>query len=644
MRRFSIPWIAGMLAVWLAGGFPGVSVLAQQTAPPKPAPRQTSQPQSGMSGIASAGIFAPVYDSEKRPITAGGFVDKGTIVFEDATKAAGLASWKHVMGTLQKKYILETDGSGIGLIDYDNDGWLDIYMVNGSTYDALTGKATPPHAALFHNNHDGTFTDVAAQAGVTNDRWGFGVAIGDFDNDGWPDIFVANFGKNRLYHNNHDGTFTDVAEKAGVQLGNWSDGATWGDYDGDGRLDLFVSGYVHYDVNNQPSSEPGAAVPAFCQMRGVPVECGPRGLPGEPDHLFHNNGDGTFTDVSVKAGVSDPDRFYGFTAIFVDVNNDGKVDLLVANDSERNYLYINKGDGTFDDQSYISGFALNVDGRETASMGLAVGDYMNNGRVDVLVTDFSDDYKVLYRNDGDASFTDVARDAGIARISIPFVGWGDGLIDYDNDGWKDAMMINGHVYPQVDEHDWGTTYAERPLLFRNLHNGKFEYVPAVKGSGLAVLTPGRGAAFGDLFNNGKIDVVISPVDGPPVLLKNVNPDRHHWVELKLIGGPKSPRDAIGATVYLTANGIRQREDVMSGGSYISSNDQRPHFGLGDATDAGTAEIHWPDGAKETVKLPAVDRIYTITEGKGITGEFCAVQPCPSTPAGRTPRVVRTISR
>jgi hypothetical protein len=579
-------------------------------------------------GIASAGVFSPVYDSEKRPITAGGFVDTGTVVFEDITKAAGLAQWQHVMGTPQKKYILETDGSGVGLIDYDNDGWLDIYLVNGSTYDALDGKETPPHSALFHNNHDGTFTDVALKAGVTNDRWGFGVAVGDYDNDGWPDIFVANFGENRLYHNNHDGTFTDVAPKAGVTLGNWTDGATFGDYDGDGRLDLFVSGYVHDDVKNQPGAEDGATVPAFCQMRGVPVECGPRGLPGEPDHLFHNNGDGTFTDVSIKAGVSDPDKFYGFTSIFVDVNNDGRVDLLVANDSQRNYLYINKGDGTFDDQSFISGFALNGEGREIASMGVAVGDYLNNGLIDILVTDFSDDYKALYRNDGDASFTEVARDAGIRQVAVPFVGWGDGLIDYDNDGWKDLMMINGHVYPQVDDHlDWGTTYAERPLLFRNSHNGKFEYIPPVKGSGLAVLTRGRGAAFGDLFNDGRIDVVINPVDGAPVLLKNVNPDHHHWVEFKLIGGPKSPRDAVGATVYLTANSVRQREDVMSGGSYISSNDQRAHFGLGSATNAGIAEIRWPSGATEKLTVPKVDRVYTITEGRGITDAFCPAVKC-----------------
>ncbi len=599
------------------------------------------QPPSGMGGgISSAGTFAPVYDAEKRPITAGGFVGTGTMVFADASKSSGLSRWKHVMGTAQKKYILETDGSGVGLIDYDNDGWLDIYLVNGSTYDALTGKAKPPHAALFHNNHDGTFTDVAAKAGVTNDRWGFGVAIGDYDNDGWPDIFVCNFGQNRLYHNNHDGTFTDVAEKAGVTLSNWSDGATWGDYDGDGRLDLFVSGYVHYDLNHQPDSDTGKVPFTYCQLHGFKVMCGPHGLSGEPDHLFHNNGDGTFTDVSVKAGVADKDGYYGFTSIFVDVNNDGKPDLLVANDSVPNYLYINKGDGTFEDQSYVSGFALNNEGREIASMGLAVGDYRNNGLVDLLVTDFSDDYKALYRNDGDASFTEVGEQAGITQVAVPFVGWGDGFIDYDNDGWKDIMMINGHVYPQVDEHDWGTTFAERPLLFRNLQNGKFEYVPPVKGSGLATLTSGRGAAFGDLFNEGKIDVVINPIDGPAVLLRNVNPDHHHWVELKLVGGADaatgrtSPRDAVGATVYLTANGMRQREDVMSGGSYISSNDQRPHFGLGDATDAGTAEIHWPDGMKEQVKLPTVDRIFTITEGKGITGTLCATAACGHKPHRR----------
>jgi hypothetical protein len=571
----------------------------------------------------------PIYDAYNRPITAGGFVDKGPVVFQDVTKAAGLSGWTHVMGAADKRLIIDTNGSGVGLIDYDNDGWLDIYLVNGSTFDAMDGKMTPPHAALFHNNHDGTFTDVAAKAGVTNDRWGFGVAIGDYDNDGWPDIYVTNWGKNRLYHNNHDGTFTDVAEKAGVTLGNWSGGATWGDYDGDGRLDLFVSGYVHFDRNNLPYEKTKATGYSYCEFRGEPVMCGPRNLDGEPDHLFHNNGDGTFTDVSEKAGVSDNvNRYYGLTPVFVDINGDGKPDLLVANDSTLSYLYLNRGDGTFEDASYGSGFGLNEDGREVAAMGIAVGDYMNNGLLDFAISDFSSESKLLFRDEGGANYSEVAMFSGIGKISIPFLSWGTGFLDYDNDGWLDLMFINGHIYPAADRLDWGTSYAQRPLLFHNLRDGKFEVVPAVNGTGLAVVTSGRGAAFGDLFNDGKIDVVISPIDGPPVLLRNVNPDHHHWVELKLVGGPRSPRDAVGATVFLTANGIRQRQDVISGGSYVSTNDPRLHFGLGDATDAGTAEIHWPSGTKETVKLPAVDRIYTLTEDKGITGALCAGQPCP----------------
>ena len=567
--------------------------------------------------VSSGGAHAAVLDSEKRPITAGGFVDSGPIIFQDVAEKAGLTRWRHVMGTDETRFILETVGSGVALLDYDNDGWLDIYFVNGSTYDAMSGKATAPHAALFHNNHDGTFTDVAAQAGVTNDRWGFGVAVGDYDNDGWPDLYVSNFGKNRLYHNNHDGTFTDVAEKAGVTLGNWSTGATFGDYDGDGRLDLFVPGYVHYDSEHLPV--PGSSVVAFstCEFRGLKVMCGPRGLKGEGDHLFHNNGDGTFTDVSEKAGVADANRYYGLTAVFADVNNDGKVDLMVANDSTPNYLYVNKGDGTFEDASYASGYALNENGRETASMGIAVGDYLNNGWLDLYNTVFSDDYNPLYKNEGGGNFSDVSYQAGIAEVTIPFLGWGTGFLDYDNDGWKDLLAANGHVYPGVDQSDWGTTFAQRPLLFHNLRNGKFEVVPPVRGTGLAAVLTARGAAFGDLFNDGKIDVVINQLHNAPALLRNVDSNKNHWVGLKLIGGPKSPRDAIGATVYLTAGGVRQRGDVISGGSYASSNDFRVHFGLGDAVKVEGVEIHWPSGAVERLGLPAVDRYYPVEEGRGI---------------------------
>ena len=605
--------ILGLRAFFLFSWCLSSCLMAQEkTDSSQVAPPATPQAQGVVS---TGGAHAAVLDGQKRPITAGGFVDSGPIVFQDVSEKAGLTRWRHVMGTPETKFILETVGSGVALLDYDNDGWLDIYLVNGSTYDALSGKTSAPHAALFHNNHDGTFTDVAQQAGVTNDRWGFGVAVGDYDNDGWADLYVTNFGKNRLYHNNHDGTFTDVAEKAGVTLGNWSTGATFGDVDGAGRLDLFVAGYVHYDIEQPPI--PGSSVVAFstCEFRGLKVMCGPRGLKGEPDHLFRNNGDGTFTDVSKKAGVDDANAYYGLSAVFVDLNNDGKVDLAVANDSTPNYLYINQGDGTFEDASYASGYALNENGRETASMGIAVGDYLNNGLLDLYNTVFSDDYNPLYRNDGGGNFTEVSYQAGIAEPTIPFLGWGTGFLDFDNDGWKDLLAANGHVYPGVDQSDWGTTFAERPLLFRNLHNGKFELVPPVKGTGLAALLTARGAAFGDLFNDGKIDVVINQLNNTPVLLRNVSTDHNHWVGLKLVGGPKSPRDAIGAAVYLKAGGIRQRADVISGGSYASSNDFRLHFGLGGSARIDGVEIHWPNGRVQLLDLLAVDCFFTITEGK-----------------------------
>jgi hypothetical protein len=576
----------------------------------------TSDPHASGAGVDTGAPMAPVLDEQHRPITAGGFVAAGPVIFKDASEKAGLTKWSHKMGTPEKKYIIETDGSGVGLIDYDNDGWLDIYVVNGSTFNALDGKETPPHAALFHNNHDGTFTDVATKAGVTNDRWGIGVAVADYDNDGWPDIFVSNWGKNRLYHNNHDGTFTDLAEKAGVQLGNWSSGATWGDYDGDGRLDLFVPGYVHFDRNNLPSGGEGDVPDQYCIFRGVQVNCGPRGLKGEPDHLFHNNGDGTFTDVSEKAGVADGPGYYGLTSLFIDINNDGKVDLLVGDDSTPNYLYLNKGDGTFEDVSYASGYALNEAGRETATMGIAAGDFANDGKMDIFNTTFSDDYKPLYRNEGDANMTDISYQLGIAETTVPFLGWGDAFIDYDNDGWKDLIMSNGHVYPQVDQHPWGTSWAQRPLLFHNMAGKKFEVMPAVEGTGLADVIAGRGMAAGDLFNDGKIDVVINVMDGHPVLLRNVSPDTSHWLELKLTGGPKSPRDAVGATIYVTANGMKHREDVLSGGSYASTSDPRPHFGLGQTTTVDDIEVHWPSGKVEHFSVPGVDRIVPITEGTG----------------------------
>jgi len=594
-----------------------------------PALAQAQQPVQAPSamGVNTGEAHAAVLDAEHRPITAGGFVKTGTAVFQDVAAKAGLGAWTHKMGTPSKSVILETVGSGVALLDYDNDGWLDIYLVNGSTAEALDGKAPAPHAALFHNNHDGTFTDVAVKAGAANDRWGFGAVAGDYDNDGWPDIYVSNFGKNRLLHNNHDGTFTDVAEKAGVALGNWSTGATWGDYDGDGRLDLFVPGYVHFNPSDLPKGTTAAAAVPFCNFRGVNVMCGPRGLKGEPDHLFHNNGDGTFSDVSVKAGVADVHAYYGLASLFVDVNNDGKPDLVVANDSTPNYLYLNKGDGTFEDASYASGYALNETGRETASMGIAAGDYTHNGLINLYNTTFSDDYKVLYRNDGDANFTDISYQAGIAEVTVPFLGWGTSFFDYDNDGWLDLFTVNGHVYPAVDQQNWGTSFAQRPLLFHNVR-GKLSIMPPVEGSGLAKVASSRGMAYGDLFNNGQIDVVINNLDAPPTLLRNVMSTPgvgstesaaphvlNHWIEFRLTGGPRSPRDATGTQMFVTANGFRQRADVIAGGSFASSPDPRLHFGLGQAAKIDRVEIHWPDGTKQEVAPPpGLNAIYSVLEG------------------------------
>jgi len=568
------------------------------------------------SGMAAGSAHPPVLDSEHRPITAGGFVNDAPVVFRDITNESGLNRFQHRSGTPEKATIIETPGSGVALLDYDSDGWLDIYLVNGSTVAALKGKEAPPRAMLLHNNHDGTFTDATEKAGVANERWGFGVAVGDYDNDGWPDIYVANYGKNRLYHNNHDGTFTDLAERAGVTVGAWSTGPSWGDYDRDGLLDLFVPGYVKFDPDHPPGSPGSNVSPASCRFRGVPVFCGPRTLPGEGDHLFHNNGDGTFTDVSVKAGVSDPYGYYGLASVFVDIDDDGWPDLVVANDSVPSYLYRNRHDGTFEDISYISGFALSGEGREQASMGIAVGDYNRDGRVDLLVTTFSDDYDTLFRNEGSGEFLDVSGQIGLLTPTIPFLGWGTGFLDFDNDAFLDLFVANGHVFHDVDRQNWGTTYAQRPLLFHNVGGKKFEVVAAATASGLADVITARGAAFGDLFNDGHTDVVINNIDSAPTLLRNVVKNQNHWIELKLVGGPKSTRDANGAKVFLDTGFVRQRADVISGGSYASSSDQRLHFGLGSAAKIDKLEILWPSGMKQDILNPPEDSLITVVEGKG----------------------------
>jgi hypothetical protein len=373
-------------------------------------------------------------------------------------------------------------------------------------------------------------------------------------------------------------------------------------------LDLFVPGYAKFDPDHAQS----------CDFMGTKLSCGPLGMEGETDHLFHNNGDGTFTDVSAAAGVSDPKGYYGFASTFVDVDDDGWVDLLVANDSRPNYLYRNRRNGTFEEVGYLSGFALTEDGRPMASMGIAVGDYNRDGRVDFYVSNFSDDYSVLFKNEGGGILSDVTYQAGLVEPTIPFLKWGTGFLDFDNDGLLDIFVANGHVFPIIDKQNWGTTWAQRPQLFRNLDGTKFQEVPPAAGSGLADVIPARGAAFGDLFNDGHIDVVINNLDSTPTLLRNVVKNGNHWVGFHLIGGPKSPRDAIGAKVFVTAAGFRQRAEVFSGGSYGSNSDPRVHFGLGTASKVDKVEIQWPSGTKQEMSLPRVDKMFTVDEAKGLS--------------------------
>jgi hypothetical protein len=613
---------AAILSLTLA---PVATRAQQQTKPP--AAQQQQTPPQGM-GVTTG---AAVVSATKRTV---GIVDpKAPVVFEDVTLKTALANFKHRSGSAQKDYIVECVSGGVAVLDYDNDGLPDIYLLNGSTIAAEQGKEKAPRAALYHNLGNWKFEDVTEKAGVANERWGMGLAVGDYDNDGYPDIYVGNFGVSRLYHNNKNGTFTDVAPQLGVARKGWSTGATFGDYDGDGRLDLFVPGYVDLDLNNLPPSpsdvaKPGQIAQNFCQFRGVPVMCGPRGLKGEHDTLYHQKPDGTFEDVSEKAGVNDKEGYYGFSSAFVHVDGDNLLDLVVVNDSTPKQLYMNKGDGTFEEVGYPSGIALNENGREQAGMGVAVGDYDNDGLVDFYITNFSDDSNTLYHNDGEANFTDVTFQAGLGEPTIPFLGWGTAFLDFDGDGWKDVIVANGHVYPAVDAQQWGTSYAQQLLLFKNLPHPdpqqaakgarKFDRVGAAPGSGLAIPWCSRGLAVADFDGDGRLDIIVNNMDAAPTLLRNVSDAKNHWLRLKLVGDParKSPRDATGATVFVTTGKLQQRNDVTSGGSYASQSDACLYFGLGAAAKVDKLEVRWPDGSKETFDVPAIDKTLTLTEGKG----------------------------
>lgn len=526
---------------------------------------------------------------------------------EDVTQKAGI-HFKHDSAP-EARYIVESMSGGVLLLDYDRDGWLDIYFTNSpSAEDALQGKKA--RGALYHNNHDGTFTDVTVKAGVGTPCMAQGGSVTDYNNDGWPDIYLTCFGENVLYRNNGDGTFTDVAKQAGVADGRWSTGSAWADYDGDGFVDLMVTNYADIDLHHLPVFGSGAT----CRYMGVDVQCGPRGLKGAGDSLFHNNGDGTFTDVSKQAGVDDPSGYYGLTALWADFNNSGRPDLYVANDSMAAFLYQNQGNGKFKDIGLESGAALGEDGHEQAEMGIAIGDYNHTGLPSMAITDFALDNTPLYRNDGKWNFEDVSYSSGMGLASVPLVKWGIAFVDFDNDGWLDLITATGHVYPQADHFVSGAKYREPKLVQYNQGDGTF--CDASDQSGPAIQEPrvSRGLAVGDLFNDGNMDVVVEDLAGSPMILRNPGVAGRHWVSFEL-AGTKSNRLAIGARLKLVAGRMTQTDEIHSGISYLSQSDLRVHFGLGVATKVDSLEIHWPSGKVETLTNLEADKFYSVLEGE-----------------------------
>jgi hypothetical protein len=529
--------------------------------------------------------------------------------FEDVTAKSGIR-FSHTSDP-SKKYILDSMSGGVILIDYDRDGWPDIYFTNAPTVDmALKGETS--RGALYHNNHDGTFTDVTAKSGMDSPCFGMGGAVGDYDNDGLPDLYLTCYGGNVLYRNNGNGTFTDVTRKAGVRDGRWSTGAAFGDYDGDGYVDLMVVNYVDLHLDN---------LPAFgryqnCKYRGVDVQCGPKGLKGSGDSLFHNNGDGTFSDVSKAAGVDDPAGYYGMGVIWADFNNTGRPDIYVTNDTTPKYLYKNEGNGKFKEIGLESGSAVNDDGSEQASMGIAVGDYNHTGRPSLYITNFEDEDDLLYRNDGDWNFTDVSYKSGVALPSLTSVKWGTAFADFDNDGWLDIIAVGGHVYPQVDGLPSGGGYRQSKLLHFNQKDGTFCDASDQAGPSLIEKRVSRGVAVGDLFNDGNLDIVVEDLDGSPMILRNKGIPGRHWVSLAL-AGTKSNRLALNAKVKITSGGVTQTDEVHSGGSYLSQNDLRVHFGLGTAAKIDSVEVRWPSGKVDTMKDLQADHYYSVREGEGI---------------------------
>jgi hypothetical protein len=529
-------------------------------------------------------------------------------IFRDIAVQAGLAA-SHI-SSREKYYVIESMSGGVGLFDCDNDGKLDIVMVNGSTVDRYK-QGGDPLVTLWHQDSDLKFTDITEKAGLTRKGWGMGVAVADFDNDGNLDLFVTGYGGNALYRNKGNCTFEDVTDKAGVRGGGFSTGAAWADYDRDGNVDLFVSRYVHVDMDNLPAFGSTKS----CQFKGMQVQCGPWGMEGETDLLYHNRGDGTFEEVSKKAGVDDPEKYYGLGVIWGDYDNDGWPDLFVADDATPNHLYHNNHNGTFTDEAMVGGIALNNEGQALGSMGVTWGDYDHTGRLSMFVTEFADQPNTLYRNQGHG-FEDVAMPSRLGQTSLPLVGWGTSFFDMENDGWPDLFVANGHTYPQMDTVKGSAAYAEPMLLHHNLRNGTFEEVSKAAGLADMPLKSRRGAAFGDIANNGNIDIVVLNVGEPPSLLLNTNKSSSHRVLFRLVG-TESNRAAIGARITIRAGGMMQFDEVHGGGSYLSQNDLRIHFGLGFANKIDSVEVRWPTGKTESFKDVAADKIYTIVEGRGI---------------------------
>jgi enediyne biosynthesis protein E4 len=488
-------------------------------------------------------------------------------------------------------------------------------LEEGARQEKAWPASEAPTSRLYRNNHDGTFADVTDRAGLRRTGFASSICAGDYDNDGGLDLFVTYFGRNVLYRNRGDGSFEDVTERAGLGMKNtrWGSGCTFVDYDRDGRLDLFVANYLSFDLATAP--EPGKG--ANCLWKGIPVNCGPKGLPFDTNLLYRNRGDGTFEDVSDRSGVAKVTGRYSMTATAADFDGDGWPDIYVACDSTAAILYRNNRDGTFTDAAMSSGVAYGEFGSAQAGMGLAVGDYDNDGRVDFHITNFSDDSNVLYHNDGEGNFTDVTFVSGLGEVTIPFLGWGTSFLDFDNDGWLDIFVANGHVYPVVDANQWGTSFAQQPLLFRNLKNGKFERVGAAPSSGLAYAWTARGLAVGDLDGDGRPDAVLNNIDSKPAILRNVTMPAGHWIDLRLVGdiNKKGPRDAIGSIAYVTTGKIRQRREVVSGAVYCSQNDMTLHFGLGTATKIDKLEIQWANGPMEVVGVAAIDKTITIIQSK-----------------------------